>query len=61
VLASIARVVAACKAHDVVVGHPHVEVANAERLIGEGFRFLMCAPARSYAALDKAREVAGRK
>ena len=61
VLASIARVVAACKADNVVVGHPHVEVANAERLIGEGFRFLMCAPARSYAALDKAREVAGKK
>jgi 4-hydroxy-2-oxoheptanedioate aldolase len=44
-----------------VVGHPHVEVGNAERLIGEGFRFLMCAPGRTYASLDKARELIGRK
>jgi len=60
VLAQVARVVKACKEHNVVVGHPHVEVGNAERLIAEGFRFLMCAPTRSYAHLDKARQLAGR-
>ena len=57
----MAHVVKTCKAHNVVVGHPHVEVGNAERIIKEGYRFLMCAPTRSYAHLDKARELAGRK
>ena len=57
----MARVVKTCKAHNVVVGHPHVEVGNAERILKEGYRFLMCAPTRSYAHLDKARELAGRK
>jgi 4-hydroxy-2-oxoheptanedioate aldolase len=60
VLEAMAEIVRTCKEHNVVVGHPHVEVANAERVIGEGYRFLMCAPARSYAALDKARGIAGR-
>ena len=56
----MARVVDTCKKHNVVVGHPHVEVGNAERIIKEGYRFLMCAPMRSYAHLDKARQVVGR-
>jgi 4-hydroxy-2-oxoheptanedioate aldolase len=60
-LDAIAKIVATCKAHNVVVGHPHVEVGNAERLLGEGFRFLMCSPGRTYASLDKARALAGRK
>jgi 4-hydroxy-2-oxoheptanedioate aldolase len=60
VLEAMAEVVRTCKEHNVVVGHPHVEVANAERVISEGYRFLMCAPARSYASLDKARGLAGR-
>lgn len=60
-LDAIAQIVATCKQHNVVVGHPHVEVANAERLVEEGFRFLMCSSGRTYAALDKAREAAGRR
>ena len=60
VLEAMAEIVRTCKEHNVVVGHPHVEVANAERVISEGYRFLMCALARSYAALDKARGLAGR-
>ncbi|HEX2216034.1 MAG TPA: aldolase/citrate lyase family protein [Xanthobacteraceae bacterium] len=60
VLAAIAQVVRTCKENNVVVGHPHVEASNAERLLAEGFRFLMCAPTRSYAALEKARQLAGR-
>jgi 4-hydroxy-2-oxoheptanedioate aldolase len=55
------KVVDTCKKHNVVVGHPHVEVGNAQRIIDEGYRFLMCAPTRSYAHLDKARELTGRK
>jgi 4-hydroxy-2-oxoheptanedioate aldolase len=60
VLEAIAQIVATCKEHDVVAGHPHAEAGNVERLLGEGFRFLMCAPARSYAGLEKARQLAGR-
>ena len=60
VLKAIGEVVARCKEHNVVVGHPHVSGANAERVIAEGFRYLMCAAPRSFATLDKARQVAGR-
>ena len=54
------EVVRTCKAHDVPVGHPHVGPDNAERILGEGYRFLMAAPVRSTAGLDKARQLAGR-
>jgi 4-hydroxy-2-oxoheptanedioate aldolase len=60
-LRQMARVVETCRKHNVVVGHPHVEAGNAERLIKEGYRFLMCAPTRSYGHLDKARQLAGLK
>jgi 4-hydroxy-2-oxoheptanedioate aldolase len=59
-LEAMAKIVATCKKHNVVVGHPHVEAGNAERIIKEGYRFLMCAPVRSYGHLDKARQLAGR-
>jgi len=61
VLAWMKRIVDTCKKHNVVVGHPHVETGNAERIIKEGYRFLMCAPVRSYGHLTKAMELAGRK
>jgi 4-hydroxy-2-oxoheptanedioate aldolase len=60
VLEAMAEIVARCKEANVVVGHPHVEAGNAERIISEGYRFLMCAPVRSYGHLDKARQLAGR-
>ena len=60
-LKQMARVVETCKKHNVIVGHPHVEAGNAERIIKEGYRFLMCAPTRSYGHLDKARQLAGMK
>jgi 4-hydroxy-2-oxoheptanedioate aldolase len=60
VLDAMAQVVATCKKHNVVVGHPHVETANAERIIKEGYRYLMCAAPRSFATLEKARSLAGR-
>ncbi len=61
VLEWMARVVNTCKQHNVVVGHPHVEAGNCERIIKEGYRFLMCAPVRSFGHLDKARAAAGVK
>lgn len=60
VLEWMAKVVQTCKQHNVVVGHPHVDANNVERLLGEGYRFLMAAPTRSYAALDKGLKLAGR-
>jgi 4-hydroxy-2-oxoheptanedioate aldolase len=54
------RVVTTCKAHNVPVGHPHVDTKNVERIIGEGYRFVMAAPVRSYAALETGRKLAGR-
>jgi 4-hydroxy-2-oxoheptanedioate aldolase len=56
----MARVVETCKKHNVVVGHPHVESGNAERIIKDGYRFLMCAPTRSYGHLETARKLTGR-
>jgi 4-hydroxy-2-oxoheptanedioate aldolase len=60
VLEWMARVVSTCKKHNVVVGHPHVDSSNVERIMSEGYRFLMAAPVRSYAALDKGLKLAGR-
>ena len=60
VLKWMARVVNTCKEHNVVVGHPHVDSNNVERILGEGYRFLMAAPVRSYAALEKGLKLAGR-
>jgi 4-hydroxy-2-oxoheptanedioate aldolase len=54
------RVVKTCKAHNIPVGHPHVDTKNVERIVNEGYRFLMAAPVRSYAALETGRKLAGR-
>jgi 4-hydroxy-2-oxoheptanedioate aldolase len=56
----MAEIVATCKKHNVVVGHPHVDSNNVERLLNEGYRFLMAGPSRSYPALEKGRQLAGR-
>jgi 4-hydroxy-2-oxoheptanedioate aldolase len=61
VLEWMSHVVKTCLEHNVVVGHPHVETGNAERIIKEGYRLLMCAPIRTYGHLDKARLAAGVK
>jgi len=60
VLEWMARVLQACKRFDVPVGHPHVDAGNVERILNEGYRLLMPAPVRTYAALDKGRQLAGR-
>jgi 4-hydroxy-2-oxoheptanedioate aldolase len=60
VLEWMARVVDCCKEHNVPVGHPHVDSNNVERVLAEGYRFLMAAPVRSYGALEKGLKLAGR-
>jgi 4-hydroxy-2-oxoheptanedioate aldolase len=56
---AMAKIVSTCKKHDVRVGHPHVTVKNVETVLAEGYTFLMSAPVKTYAALDKARQIAG--
>ena len=60
VVEAMGQIVATCKECGVAVGHPHVDTNNVERILKEGYRFLMAAPIRSYAALDKCRQLAGR-
>jgi len=60
VLKHMAQVVATGRKHNVPVGHPHVDAANVERVLKEGYRFLMAAPTRGYAALEKGKQLAGR-
>ena len=59
-LKAMAEIVAVCKEHNVVVGHPHVDSNNAQRLVDEGFRILITNAGRSFASLEKARQLAGR-
>ncbi|NOW47818.1 4-hydroxy-2-oxoheptanedioate aldolase [Novosphingobium sp. SG751A] len=59
VLGAMAKIVETCKKHNVVVGNPHTNAKNVERLISEGYGFLMSAPQRSYGVIGQAREMAG--
>jgi 4-hydroxy-2-oxoheptanedioate aldolase len=56
----MAEIVSICKKYDVVAGHPHVTTANIERVLAEGYRYLMCAAPRNFSTLESARKVAGR-
>lgn len=49
-----------CSEHGVPCGHPHVDANNAEKIIADGYRFLMTAPTRSYAGLEACRKLTGR-
>jgi 4-hydroxy-2-oxoheptanedioate aldolase len=60
VLEAMDYIVKTCKANNVVVGHPHVDANNVERVLAQGYRFLMPAPVRSYAGLEKGLKLAGR-
>jgi 4-hydroxy-2-oxoheptanedioate aldolase len=60
VAAAIDEILAICKAHNVVCGHPHLDSGNVDRLLEKGFRWLMAAPTQSFAALERGRKTAGR-
>jgi 4-hydroxy-2-oxoheptanedioate aldolase len=60
VLEWLARAVKACREAGVAVGHPHVDAANVERVLGEGYGFLMTAPVRTHGALETGLRLAGR-
>ena len=52
---AMTQIVGACKKHGIPVGHPHVTTKNVESVVAQGYRFLMSAPVRSYAAVEKVR------
>ena len=60
VLKHMADIVKIAKENNVVVGHPHVDAKNVERVLKEGYRFLMPAAERTFNGLNKGRELAGR-
>ena len=49
-----------CQAAGIPCGHPHVDTANVERVVQQGYRFMMAAPTRTYPALTEARRLTGR-
>ena len=59
-LSAIAEVLAICKEHRVVCGHPHVDEKNVEALLEQGFRWLMPAPVTSFRGLEHGRAASGR-
>ena len=60
VAAAIDQVLATCQKFNIPCGHPHVDASNVERILNQGFRWLMPAPVRSFPALELGRKLAGR-
>ena len=51
---------AICREHNVVCGHPHVDATNVEALLEQGFRWLMPSPVTSSPGLERGRAASGR-
>jgi 4-hydroxy-2-oxoheptanedioate aldolase len=49
-----------CAEHGVACGHPHADAKNAQKIVEDGYRFVMAAPTRSFAGLDACRKATGR-
>lgn len=46
-----------CAENGVACGHPHVSDKNAEKVLSEGYRFVLAAPVRSFAGLEACRKL----
>jgi 4-hydroxy-2-oxoheptanedioate aldolase len=57
---AMAQIVNTCKENNVAVGHPHVDASNVERILEEGYTFLMSGPVRTTPGLDKGLKLSGR-
>ncbi len=60
VAAAIDEILAICKEHNVVCGHPHADAKNVEALVAKGYRWLMTLPTLSFAGLEKGLKASGR-
>jgi 4-hydroxy-2-oxoheptanedioate aldolase len=60
VAAAIAEILAICREEGVPCGHPHVDATNVERVLDQGFRWLMATPERSFNALQLGRKATSR-
>jgi 4-hydroxy-2-oxoheptanedioate aldolase len=60
VAAAINTILRICKEHNIPCGHPHPNANNMERLVEEGYKFLMPSAGRSFAVLNQMRSLAGR-
>ena len=60
-LEAIAKILDICKKYGVAVGHAHADENNMQKLIEEGFRFIMTTTKRSDLDLEKGLELTGRK
>lgn len=54
------KVVEICKRHRVAVGNAHVNAANAQRAIEEGYKLLLTKPVLNFANLEATRRLSGR-
>jgi 4-hydroxy-2-oxoheptanedioate aldolase len=50
-----------CQEHNVPCGHPHVVPNNVEKVVADGYRFLIAGPSRSFAGMQLARRLVGRE
>ena len=53
-------IVETCEKHGVPVGHPHVTSGNVEKILADGYRFIMSAPVRTFEAIQKAKALTGK-
>ncbi len=60
VAAAIDSILRICKEHNIPCGHPHPDANNIDRLVKEGYKFLMPSAGRSFAVLNQMRSLAGR-
>ena len=61
VLDAMKKITQTCVDNNVPVGHPHVNASNVQRILDEGYTFLMCAAQRSLTGLERGLELSGRK
>lgn len=59
VVDAMRKIVETCHKHKVAIGNPHTTAKNVQRLLDEGYSFLMAAPQRSYGVVGQGRELAG--
>jgi 4-hydroxy-2-oxoheptanedioate aldolase len=60
VAGGVKEILDVCKEHNMPNGFWHTTMDNVERLINDGYRYLMAGPTRSFSIVNKGREVAGR-